>query len=99
MKMHRYGQHFMKSEHIFCIFLILRTYVHYLQRIPLPYVKGQLGLETSAPGAKWKSQLYPFPPTTLGHSLESSVLGVRVKESSSSGGRDKFHLDSLPPVK
>ena len=52
----------------------------------MSYVKGQLGLETSALGAKWKSQLYAFPPVISEHSLESSALEVQMKESSSSGG-------------
>ena len=49
-------------------------------------------------GLSGKSQLYPFPPVTLENSLESSALVVRVKESSSSGGRDESHLNSLPPM-
>ena len=64
----------------------------------MSYVKGQLELETSALGAKWKSQLYAFPPVISEHSLESSALEVRVKESHSSGGRDESHLNSLPPM-
>ena len=58
------------------------------------YVKGQLGLETPALGAKWKSQLYAFPPVISEHSLEFSALEVQMKESSSSGGRDESHLNS-----
>ena len=64
----------------------------------MSYVKGQLGLETSALGAKWKSQLYAFPPVISEHSLESSALEVQMKESSSSGGKDESHLNSLPPM-
>ena len=72
-------------QHIFVFFLFCKqTYVQYLQGMHLAYVEGQLGVEISALGAKWKSQLCAFPPATLEHSLESLTLGVRVKKSNSS---------------
>ena len=83
---------------VLCGIFYEQTYVHYLQWISLSYMEEQLGRETSALGAKWKSQLYVFPPTMSEHSLEFSWLGMGLKESSSSGGRDESHLYSLPPV-
>ena len=94
---------------MFWYFLYIQlTYVHYLQTRFLVYRdEWQLGMEVL--GAKWKSQLYDFPPTLPWCMTKSFSFGAWmewdikldetwVEQDTKLGGWGRFHSNGLTLV-